>query len=139
QLTRAAVNNVFSNVAFSCFNYDRCIEVFLQYAIASYFGIAKNEAERITRGLEIVHPYGCVGSLPLYGNENAVGFGAVDAGASPDIARHIRTFTERVEESTTLDRLRDILNSADNVVFLGFGFHPMNMELLDLGKPENIN
>lgn len=133
------VESVFANISFICFNYDRCIEAFLAYAVESYFGIPRRDAEAIISKLKIIHPYGHVGVLALYGQAHSVPFGAVDAGGDPDIARQVRTFTERVEEQTVLTEMRELLDQAELIIFLGFAFHPINMELLGLGGPEQLS
>jgi hypothetical protein len=133
------VGSAFENISFICFNYDRCIESFLVYAVESYFGVSRGDAEAIIRKLKIIHPYGHVGVLPLYGQSHSVPFGAVDAGSDPAIVRQVRTFTERVEEQTALVEMRELLGQASVIIFLGFAFHPINMELLGLGGPERVS
>lgn len=55
-------------------------------------------------------------------------------GGSPQqlaaVAQQVRTFTERVEEGDELAAMRATIASADRLVFLGFGFHRQNVELL---------
>src|SRR5262249_911856 len=48
-------------------------------------------------------------------------------------AYNIRTFTEQIEDVTVLGEIREAFESAHLVIFLGFGFHQQNLELL---KPQ---
>ena len=42
----------------------------------------------------------------------------------------IRTFNEEVEDSTKIEEIRDAVGTASRIIFLGFHFHPQNMELI---------
>jgi hypothetical protein len=47
---------------------------------------------------------------------------------------HIKTYTEQVEESDTLEAIRWEVAEAETIVFLGFSYHELNMKLLDPGR-----
>ncbi|MCQ1774087.1 hypothetical protein NOI24_22475 [Neorhizobium galegae] len=42
----------------------------------------------------------------------------------------IKTFTERVDDETMLERMRQEINGAECLIYLGFSFGQMNMDLL---------
>ncbi|ESY51721.1 MULTISPECIES: hypothetical protein [unclassified Mesorhizobium] len=92
-----ATDTLFDNVSFITFNYDRCIELYLEKALQNYLLISEQEAQKAVNKLTVIHPYGQVGRLPWQPN------GQVKFGAEPhstellEIAKQIRTFTERVE------------------------------------------
>ena len=52
-----------ASVALVIFNYDRCIEHFLYYALQNYYGIGIDKAASLLNHLDIYHPYGTVGSF----------------------------------------------------------------------------
>jgi hypothetical protein len=79
--------------------------------------------------LNISHPYGVVGCLP-WQNAASVVFGGRMNMKLLDIANDIRTFTERMEDDAALAAIRLQIQEAETVVFLGFAFHPLNMQLL---------
>jgi hypothetical protein len=86
------------------------------------------------RHLEIYHPYGTVGRLPW---EKRAGLEPVDFGAQPStdqllkLAGGIRTFTEGTADDRGENMFaRTNMLTANMVLFLGFAFHDLNMDLL---------
>lgn len=120
-----------SQVAVVVFNYDRCIEHYLFHSLKNYYPELSNEeiAEAL-HCLEIFHPYGSVGELSWQNREAAVDFGEEVGGAKLlDIAGGIKTFTEGTDSGAARD-IQATVAGAESLVFLGFAFHPLNMELL---------
>lgn len=116
------------NVRFVSFNYDRCLELIILLTLQRYYGLSANEAEAILLEAEIVHPYGQIGDLVDKGG-TTVPFGANSIDVST-VAKGIRTFTESVDE-LIVQKAKRFVAECDTLVFLGFGFLPQNMELLD--------
>lgn len=132
------IESVFDNVSFITFNYDRCIQRFLHVALQKYYGIDSGRAADLISKLEIIHPYGSIGRLPFEGGNSIVPYGAkLDEAALIEAAGRIRTFTEQIEDFEFLDAIRQSVSGAETLVFLGFGFHPQNMELLSGGSMIN--
>lgn len=119
-------------VAFVIFNYDRCIEHYLYHALQNYYKMSASEASDILKHLEIYHPYGTVGSLPWMAKSNTIGFGApLNSQQLLKLAGQIRTFTEGTDESSSeVLAIRSNMTASTRLIFLGFAFHPLNMELL---------
>lgn len=134
---KTKLDNLFDNVSFITFNYDRCIEHYISNWLASYMQIRTEEAQALTGQLTIIHPYGQIGRLPWQRNSlTSVPFGAaVDGRNLPRIASHIKTFTEQVEQETVIDRVQKVLSDAEQVIFLGFSYGAMNLELLHISEP----
>lgn len=126
-----------SNIHCIIFNYDRCLEHFFYHALQIYYGISAAEAIDTLSNLNVYHPYGTVGPLGWSGETNTVGFGAEVAPEQLlDLARHIKTFSEGTDPSTSeILAIREALQEARTVMFLGFAFHRMNMRLLNSGRP----
>ncbi len=125
------IDDIFKNVSFTVFNYDRCIEQFLFKSLQNYYRIDSNDAFTLLERLNINHPYGSVGQLLTRGPGGAVSFGGQNRGINLiDIASQIKTFTEQVEDEAARDALRAQVQQADTLVFLGFAFHQLNMELI---------
>lgn len=119
-------------VALIAFNYDRCIEHFLYHALQNYYRISPQEAAKVVNQITIYHPYGKVGALPWQEAQ-----GSVDFGAEPDpsqligLAGQIKTFSEGTDpESSEVFSIRKNMLDSSIVVFLGFAFHPLNMQLI---------
>lgn len=125
---------IFEDVTFINFNYDRCLEVALSSLLVAVYGIEPPSAQAIVSRSSIIHPYGRVGLLPWEGDPNGFSFGSdpqrVDLlGAS----RRIRTLTEPYENDQDRALISGALDDASRVVFLGFGFHEQNCDLLFSG------
>lgn len=124
-------DDCFRHLSIITFNYDRSIERFLPEALATYYGIQTREAEELVSQLEIIHPYGQVGKMPGY-SVPGVTYGEESAPIS-EIAEQIQTFSEGIGDESLQSQIRDTYFGAETVVFLGFAFHPINMELLGSG------
>jgi hypothetical protein len=152
----STVENLFRNVSFICFNYDRCIEVGFFNAIRFLTGAPLARVAEVMRHLNIWHPYGTVGALDYeafgrvnaalglpgetiyygddtYGRENPLlGFPnlPVRHGEVLAGARLLRTFTQGMDDEKMLVQMRRALAAAEQIVYLGFSFLDQNMELL---------
>jgi hypothetical protein len=128
------LETVFDNVAFIIFNYDRCIEHYLTLWMASYMRITFEDSCRLCKKLKIFHPYGQVGKLPWQADDGTgVGFGEeLSEYNIANTARQIRTFTERVDDEDLLRAMRQSISDASTVIYLGFSYARMNMELMRL-------
>jgi hypothetical protein len=120
------------NARFIVFNYDRCLEIVLLLALQSYYRLELKEAAEIMKQIDIVHPYGSLGTLPPLGSDG-VGFGQ-DAGHLLEISQKLKTFTESIDSELAV-RAKEAVSRAQTLVFLGFGFLQQNMSLI---APEAI-
>jgi hypothetical protein len=123
-----------SSVCLIIFNYDRCVEHYIYHSLQNYFGISASEAATLLKGMEIYHPYGAVGSLPCFDTGDTTEFGVTPQPLKLiELAIRLKTFTEGTdEESSDILAIRRNVKTALRLVFLGFAFHPINMELLFL-------
>lgn len=130
---RSSIHDLFENVSFITFNYDRCIEHYLSHWLSNYMRISLEEAEFAMSTLTIFHPYGQVGRLPWQQSPDVkVRFGGeVNASDLVAVSEQIRTFTERVE-SGSVAPMRERIAAADIVVYLGFSYGRMNLDLLEI-------
>lgn len=139
------VERAFENVTMINFNYDRVIEHFLFSALQSKFGIEQARASRVVSGLRMIRPYGRVGALewqepPDLQDKLVVPFGArlgPDHEVLFSLSKGVRTFTEQDLASKIMPEIRDALEKARTIVFLGFGFHSQNMRLLQVRTAES--
>lgn len=120
-------------ITFVSFNYDRCIHQYFAYAAKSYFGLNEYQVVEVIEALEILYPYGNVGDFSW--SQGSTNFGAKANGHSlMEIAGDLRTFTEGTG-SETINTIKERIGTADIIMFLGFGFLRLNMELL-IGNEE---
>jgi hypothetical protein len=130
------IDVIFDNVAFIVFNYDRCIEQFLFNALQLQYSVDRKQAGSLVKKLDIIHPYGAVGDLPME-VQGGVQFGGRYSEVDEDytlLSEAIRTYTEQIEDESELESIRSQIERASNIVFLGFAFHDQNIALL---KPRN--
>ena len=134
------VYNLFDNVSFIIFNYDRAVEHFLFNAVQNYYNIEPDEAaDLLNRALRLFHPYGFVGHLPWQTDTDSIPFGSAIQGAG--LLSHagiIMTYSERIEDETAITALHRLLIDAETIVFLGFAFHNQNMMLMKSSAPNNL-
>lgn len=125
------IEQLFDNISFIIFNYDRCVENFLYFSLQNYYGIDENRSAELLRRVQFFHPYGSVGQLPWQNNDGATPFGGRGGGPSLlSIAAQIKTFTEQIEDVTAISSIQKLMTESEVIVFLGFKFHEPNMKLL---------
>ena len=132
-LPRSKLEQAFRDVAIIAFTYDRSIEHFLPFALTMAYGMTLREAQEIVaRNLVIHHPYGVVGRLPWQQGQDAHAewAGSDQAWNIQAIAGQIRTHAERQADREWVSRIRRTVAEAKRIVFLGFGYHPQNLDLL---------
>jgi hypothetical protein len=130
---KSEIAQIFSNLEIVNFNYDRCLEQFLPFAISAYYGIDLGQARELLTTLPIHRPYGSVGKLPWQpGDRPSVAFGNATSRSLADVVPEIRTFTETVDDGEELSAIRNAVATADRIVFLGFAFHRQNVELISV-------
>lgn len=128
----------FASIAFVIFNYDRCIEHFLQNALQEFYGISEQTASELLKQIKIFHPYGSVGPLPGQVPDSGVPFGAVpSAQLLLKTSKAIKTFTEGTDPAESeIEDIKSCVLSAQKLVFIGFAFHRLNMQLI---SPDRYN
>lgn len=132
------IEEIFTNVSFIVFNYDRCLEVFLYRMVKEYFDATGDEAWKALRNATIIHAYGQVGAMSWQTSGNGQPPSTpLGGGDSPDldgIAESIKTYSEAAD-SVVQDQISRLTAEAETIVFMGFGFIAQNMKLL---RPSGI-
>jgi hypothetical protein len=123
------VVEIFKNVTFIVFNYDRCLEHFLVNALQLVYQIPLNHAQALVSAAPIIHPYGVI--APLCG-DGWVPFGGADAFEHDcsALVANVKIFTEQMTDKRIKQRIHEAIRLAEQIVILGFGYHDTNMELL---------
>lgn len=114
------------------FNYDRCVEHYLYQVLQTCYCVRPHQAVELLQNIEIFHPYGKVGHLPWEKNNASVAFGEdIMASRLLELAVQIKTFAEGTDpNSSDVSDIRNVLNEARIIIFLGFAFHPINLKFL---------
>lgn len=133
----------FKSIALIIFNYDRCLEHYLFHALQTYYRITEIEASELVKNISIYHPYGSVGALPWFGNSGAMAFGTQpNTHELLELTKKIKTFTEGTDpNSSDILAIKEHMRNATKLVFIGFAFHKLNMQLIapDLSHETIIN
>ena len=134
----ANLDRIFDHVSFIVFNYDRCLEHYLFHILRSYYKKEANEAASLMENLNIHHPYGVVGKLPWQVKGAGVEFGGGSQYLNLlSLVDQIRTFKEHAVDEEAQARMTKLVQEASTIVFLGFAYHPQNLEILDcIPSPE---
>jgi hypothetical protein len=126
-----------SKLSFVIFNYDRCAEYFLYHSIQNVYGVDPSQAAELLKAVTFLHPYGVVGSLPWQRGDISIEYGGeVSGGALLSLSGGIKTFTEGTDPSSSdILKIREQITQASTLLFLGFAYHPQNLELLQSPNP----
>lgn len=124
------------SISFVIFNYDRCIEHYLYFALQNYYKLSEARVAELLNAVQFYHPYGSVGTLPWQGQKNVAAFGdRLDPDSLLENARQIKTFTEGTDpDSSEICEIREAVATSSNLLFLGFAFHKLNMQLISPAK-----
>ena len=127
---RREIEEVFSQVGFIIFNYDRCIEQYLYWAFQNVAGMNPGNAARAVSHIPIVHVYGSLGPLPYAaGQPLDLPYGS-DAPIHQSVWKRIKTYTEEDHDRDNVASIHALFRNAARIVFLGMGFHQRNLDLL---------
>lgn len=126
------ISDRLSKISIINFNYDRCIEHYLFHTLQIFYDIDAVQAAQAIAHLDIYHPYGTVGKLPWESQTDGIEFGAKPTAQKLiAVAKQIRTFTEGIDTSTSdILNIRKTVANTNRIAFLGFAFHPLNLNLL---------
>lgn len=130
-----------NRVTIITFNYDRAIEQFFYNKVKNSYGISDVKTKNVVNNIDIIHVYGSIANLiwqndPVleYGANNSrpVGHYTIELSENIDLIREDRD----VSELKSYTKIKDVLNSAERLYILGFGYYDYNIKIL--GFPETI-
>jgi hypothetical protein len=112
------------------FNYDRSIDFRLHKYVECQFGIPTDEAWKVlTDAIPIVHVHGTLGEYPKwpYGDKSSVW----------ERGQDIQIVSEVAENTPEFQKASELLNDADRVVVIGFGFAEDNVRRLQYFREQD--
>jgi hypothetical protein len=138
--TPHTADQIFKNVSFIVFNYDRCVELAIYIGLRKYFNISHDRAYGIVNSIEILHPYGTVGGLTWQAISSGSDFRCtVSTLELPVRAMKIRTLADGTKDANLVERLRVAVRTSEQAFFIGFGFHKQNIDLLNQSGAAQIS
>ncbi len=114
------------------FNYDRVVEQYFQATIEAHYGLSVLEATELRKSIEIVHVYGNLQDL----DKRPYGIKPDDFS---EVAECIKVIPEaREANGEQFEKAKDMIDWADKICFIGFGFDPLNVSRLGItGSPRH--
>lgn len=114
------------------FGYDRAVEHFMPFVLATAYGMTLQEAQRIIAArLKFYHPYGAVGRLPWQlGDMPDADFANESPWNMAALSVQLKTGEQALADRTALAELRSAVARSQRLVFLGCDFAPQTLELL---------
>jgi hypothetical protein len=120
-----------NQVSFITFNYDRSLEYYLHKMLR--YSFAQVEKERIFKALQsfkIIHVHGSVGFLEWQCEPGTVTRpyqNTDDWKIAKDVSSGLKIISETQLETHEYNLASEELKKAQNIIFLGFGYHPENL------------
>lgn len=125
-----------NNVSFLTFNYDRLLEEFLFTSLRNTYGKSVEDTAAQLNKIPVIHLHGAIGSLPWQGGP-VRSFETNVNTKTLDIARAgIKIIHEDITDGRDKDFARgtDLIQKAQRIVFLGFGYNRLNMKRLGIER-----
>jgi hypothetical protein len=121
------------NLAFITFNYDRSLEHFLYESLTNSFTeVPEPEVINCLNKLKILHVYRQIAPLKWQDPNEGVDYRPqISESLLRTAAKNIKTIYEE-KESPELAEAHKLIESAQRIIFLGFGYRPENMDVLNL-------
>ena len=118
------------HISIVTFNYDRSLENYLWNAIQYSYGVPVGVAFRRLCDLPLIHVHGSLGTI--YSDLNFQGHNCVPwKSLEPvDIAIAAESLKLVTPQAASTEQVKQHLNNAERVCFIGFGFWPENLNLI---------
>jgi hypothetical protein len=122
-------------IAFITFNYDTSLEHIIYAAIRNTFPRCGDEkVKRMFDEMPICHIHGKIKKMPWDNNYKKemekYGLSSYEPKDILQMSRGIRLVHEE-DNAAEINRVQELISDAQNIVFLGFGFHPENINKLN--------
>ena len=116
------------------FNYDRSLEYFLFTALKNAYGASDQEVLDLLKSIPIIHVYGQLGKPDFLASDGRAYTQEVNLDAINKCIAEIKIIPELSQESDELTQAQELIKQAKVLCFLGFGYHPTNVERLHVNE-----
>lgn len=119
-----------NNIRIITYNYDRSFEEFFMGSLVNSYGMSRNDAlELFENTFDLTHVYGKLGALS---GENKRDYNhSISHKPLTTAIRGIDLMYE-VKESQKRENIEYYVRESDKTIFMGFGYHAENLDLLSL-------
>lgn len=117
------------------FNYDRSLEHLLCVALMNHYGKSRQEVTERLRCMKFAHVYGVLGDA---WHESRMPYGCGRADKANRIAmvyqaaQRLKVIPEGRDDDATLEPVRQVLDNAKRICFLGFSYDQTNLRRLGI-------
>jgi hypothetical protein len=129
-------------VSLITYNYDRLLEYRLSGALMAHYGRPDADCIATLAKIPIIHLHGDLGHLPGFSAGDTVPFGPAPSG--PMFTQYVDHASKRIVivheargETPDFDLARKILQSASQIIMVGFGYGAKNLSRLDIARWKN--
>jgi hypothetical protein len=117
------------------FNYDRTVEHFIFTALKNTYNKTDDEVRAVVEQIPIIHLHGRLGFLPWQGGRSRAYGVEVDKHALDVSIENIKIIHEDIKgRDDDFTMAKALLDAADQILFMGFGYNKTNMDRLEIGK-----
>lgn len=117
------------NLSVITFNYDRSLEAYLYHALLARCKVSADQARDMLARIPIAHVHGILGSFPDFEYR-----ATSDPNELLAVSNGIQIIHECEDESPAFQAARGLLQAAERIYFLGFGFHTDNVRRLGFSQ-----
>lgn len=118
--------------SFITFNYDRSLEYYLDMATNAHYGESEPQRKKAILDIPILHVHGHLGMLPSRGGDSPYE-PAQHRSRIMGMSKNLK-LTDDEADSDILAHVQTLIQRADRIRFLGFGYHETNLKKLDFQK-----
>ena len=129
-----------NQVSIITFNYDRSLEQYLITALQNSYGKSESECAAILQQIRIIHIHGQLGFLPWQSERSRLYKESQLSEHIQNSAAGIKIIHDDIdlEKDPEFRRAHEILNDAQIVYIIGFGYNETNVKRLSIPKTINV-
>lgn len=122
-----------NKVSFINFNYDRSLKHYFYRSLKSRYSVAEEgKVREVVRKIQMIHPHGNLGNLEWETDTGTtIEYGSTDVRLVAKRAESLRVASEECSDDIKRS-IQDLILGTDQVVFMGFAFHPENRKRLGI-------
>jgi hypothetical protein len=121
-----------NNLSIITFNYDRSIEHYLFTVLKHRYNKSDEECAKILSNIPIIHVHGSLGSLPWQDASGRPYSPMYTINEIKAASGQIKVIPEQEDTSAEFKVSFEIMNTASEIYFLGFGYHTDNLRRLKI-------
>ena len=114
------------------FNYDKSFEHFLFLALKHSHDLSDDRSAELVRSIPIIHLHGHLGELPHLTGQGRPYKPTLSSAIVMESSRTIKIIHESTDADAEFVMARKLLEQAETICFLGFGYHRTNVDRLGL-------